>query len=56
MDRKKKSKQNERLLKQKIARRIKYSEIKADPVLYELEKEKEKEDIRTEKIKRKLKA
>lgn len=54
MDRKRKSKENERLQKQKIARRIKYSAIKADPVLYDLEKEKEKKIYQNRKDQKKI--
>nr|XP_049692419.1 histone-lysine N-methyltransferase, H3 lysine-79 specific [Helicoverpa armigera] len=56
MDRKKSSKENKRLEKQKIARRIRYAEIKADPVLYELEKEKEKRRYQKRKDQKKIKS
>lgn len=56
MDRKKKSKENKRLENQKIARRKRYAQIKADPVLYELEKEKEKRRHQKRKDEKKIKS
>lgn len=46
----------ERLEKQKIARREKYAEIKQDPVLYELVKEKEKLRYQERKKKKQIKS
>lgn len=54
MPRKKQQSREERLAKAKIARRNRYAKIKADPVLYALEKEKERQRYKKRREQKKL--
>ncbi|CAH2095504.1 unnamed protein product [Euphydryas editha] len=54
MPRKKKQSKEEALAKAKIARRNRYNKIKADPILYALEKQKERERYKKRREQKKL--